>query len=125
MLVETSGLEPLTPALQKSKRFVGRRRSVPLTCGTCRPASLSPGPCRPAWLYGWLYSQEGDTLQPRSYLVRPAYPGPGIAPSCCMRPNASITTHCSAILLPVRRKMSTAWIVISRPVAGMPMNSSR
>jgi integrase len=32
-------------------RLVGRRRSVPLTSGNCRPASLSAGLCRPARLY--------------------------------------------------------------------------
>jgi hypothetical protein len=52
--------------IAKSKRLVGRCRSVPLTCASCRPASLSPGLRRPAWLYQWLYSQavSGHTQLP-------------------------------------------------------------
>jgi hypothetical protein len=54
------------PRFAKSKRLVGRCRSVPLTCASCRPASLSPGLRRPAWLYQWLYSQavSGHTQLP-------------------------------------------------------------
>jgi hypothetical protein len=45
-------------------------------------------------------------LVPTAASRRPAYAGLGMAPSCWRRPNAFITTHCSAILPLARRKTS-------------------
>ena len=62
------------------------------------------------------------TIYRRRSVILP-YAGVGMAPSCWKRPNAFITTHCSATLPPSRRKTSIDSNLTSRPVAGTPTKS--
>lgn len=95
-----------------SDRFDAAVRMLNRCRGQCQPLSS-------------VVVVHGRVMTAFAEIASASYAGLGMAPSCWKRPNAFITTHCSAILSLARRKTFIDSNATSRPVAGTPKNAPR